>query len=238
MGSIMGSVSMQSAGIARAERLSALIDGESAGDRAVVSEHDLTQFLSEFGEADRALWAEYHLVGDVLKSEDLVAAPAADRAFLIGFSAALESEPALLAPRALKPNRAALQVRRYMPTLAAVAAVVTLTWILVPRQMHGGVPGAAEQTAANVANTVAQTQVVAQAVVPGLAQAGGSSDVRRVAMAASTPDTDTATPAPDDVNMIRDAQLDQYLDAHQQFAQRPVPQDVPMVRVVSDSQEQ
>lgn len=237
MGSIMGSVSMQSAGIARAERLSAFIDGESAGDRAVASEHDLTQFLGEFGQADRTLWAEYHLVGDVLKSEDLAVDPAADHAFLSRFSAAFESEPPLLAPHVFKPNRTALQVRRFMPTLAAVAAVVTLTWILVPRQMHVDVPGAAEQTAAN--STVGNaTPVVAQAAAPtlALAQTAGSGEVQRVAMAASTPDT--AAPARDDINMIRDAQLDQYLDAHQQFAQRPVPEDVPMVRVVSASQEQ
>jgi len=237
MGSIMGSVSMQSAGIARAERLSAFIDGESAADHAVASEHDLTQFLQEFDDEDRKLWADYHLVGDVLKSDDLAGDPAADRAFLSRFSAAFESEPLLLAPGAFKPNRTALQARRFMPTLAAVAAVVTLTWILVPRQMHVDVPGATEQTAANVpSGQAAQPQVVAQNVSLAT-QSGG--DVQRVAMAASNPDTDGAAPAQhDDVNMIRDAQLDQYLDAHQQFAQRPVPQGVPLVRVVSASQEQ
>ncbi len=59
--------------------------------------------------------------------------------------------------------------------------------------------------------------------------------VQRVAMAASSgagadltlSNTALANPAAataaSDVNMIRDARLDQYLDAHQEFAQRPVP---------------
>jgi len=230
MGSIMGSVSMQSLGISRAERLSAFVDGESTEDRGGLTDEVLARYLSDFDHEDRMLWADYHLVGDVLKSDDLAVDPAAEQAFLGRFSAAFESEPPLLAPRAFNSNRVALRARRFMPTLAAAAAVVTLTWILVPRQMHNGLPAAA-QTAAS---QQAPAQTMAQ--MPQLA----GTDVQRVAMAASSSDNQAvaAAPAQDEGNMIRDAQLDQYLDAHQQFAQRPVPQSVPLVRVVSASQEQ
>ena len=238
MGSIMGSVSMQSLGISRAERLSAFVDGESPQDRSPVTDEVMADFLSEFGEEDRTLWADYHLVGDVLKSEDLAVDPAAEHAFLGRFSAAFASEPPLLAPNAFKHNRHALRVRRFMPTLAAAAAVVVMTWVLVPHQMHGDVPaGGAVQTA-----SVQGAAGVSQSAMQAVPQMAGA-DVQRVAMAASSSGDDVANtasnaPAHDDVNMIRDAQLDQYLDAHQQFAQRPVPQSVPLVRVVSASQEQ
>lgn len=227
----MGSVSMQSLGLSRAERVSAFVDGESTEDHGMLTDEVLTQFLSGFGNEDRTLWADYHLVGDVLKSEDLAVDPAAEQAFLGRFSAAFQSEPPLLAPRALKSQRGALNVRRFMPTLAAAAAVVTLTWILVPRQMHGEAPVAgAVQTAANSQVLPPVAQALPQATDP---------EVQRVAMAASSSDTTASiAPAHDEVNMIRDTQLDQYLDAHQQFAQRPVPQGVPLVRVVSASQEQ
>jgi len=229
----MGSVSMQSLGLSRAERVSAFVDGESTEDHGMLTDEVLTQFLSGFGNEDRTLWADYHLVGDVLKSEDLAVDPAAEQAFLGRFSAAFQSEPLLLAPRALKSNRGALSIRRFIPTLAAAAAVVTLTWILVPRQMHGDAPVAgAVQTAAN-------SQVSSQPVVAQALPQATDPEVQRVAMAAASSDTAAPiAPAHDDVNMIRDTQLDQYLDAHQQFAQRPVPQGVPMVRVVSASQEQ
>jgi len=233
----MGSVSMQSLGVSRAERLSAFVDGESPQEHGPFTDEALTRFLSEFDEEDRALWADYHLVGDVLKSEDLAVDPAAEHAFLERFSVAFASEPPLLAPRAFKANRTALRARRFMPTLAAAAAVVVLTWVLVPHQMHGDAPAtAAVQTAAN-------TQGVAQSAMQAVPQMAGT-DVQRVALAASSSgnnvNTDGATSAPahEEVNMIRDAQLDQYLDAHQQFAQRPVPQSVPLVRVISASQEQ
>jgi sigma-E factor negative regulatory protein RseA len=236
MGSIMGSVSMQSLGVSRAECLSAFVDGELLHDHGPDTDEVLTRFLSEFDEEDRALWADYHLVGDVLKSEDLAVDPAVEHAFLKRFSAALASEPSLLAPNAFKANRIALHARRFMPTLAAAAAVVALTWVLVPHQMHGDDPMAV-RTAAR-AQGITQTSMQASSQMPG-------TDVQRVAMAASSSSTNggganasTSAPTHEEVNMIRDAQLDQYLDAHQQFAQRPVPQSVPLARVVSASQEQ
>jgi len=115
---------------------------------------------------------------------------------------------------------------------------VVLTWVLVPHQMHGDVPAGGAMQTASVQGAGGLTQSAMQAV-PQIAGA----DVQRVAMTPSSSGNDAADAAPnapahDDVNMIRDAQLDQYLDAHQQFAQRPVPQSVPLVRVVSASQEQ
>ena len=89
------------------------------------------------------------------------------------------------------------------------AAAATLTWIVVP-QMHGaGLPGGAQ-----VASVSAQ-------------QGDG---VQRVAMNAAP----VQTAAVQDGNFIRDARLDAYLEAHQQFAQQPVMADaMPLIRAAA-----
>jgi sigma-E factor negative regulatory protein RseA len=61
--------------------------------------------------------------------------------------------------------------------------------------------------------------------------------VQRVAMA-SLPVV-TARPAVVEANIIRDASLDQYLEAHQQFSQQPVvPGSMPLIRAAVTTQGQ
>jgi sigma-E factor negative regulatory protein RseA len=230
MGSIMGSVSMQSLAPSRAERLSAFVDGNAP--LGVELDQEVKQFLSEFSDSDRTLWAQYHLVGDILKSDDLAADPAADAAFLTRFSAVFESEPPLLSPVVHVPvahesGRLAALTRRFLPPLAVAAAAASLTWILVP-QIQGNsasTPVAAMQTASVEVpqNTGVQRVAMAASSGAGADLASGNTVLANPAAAASAPE----------VNMIRDARLDQYLDAHQEFAQRPVPPSAPFVRNVS-----
>ena len=54
----------------------------------------------------RASWHAYQLIGDVLRSEDLAAEPAADEAFLVALRARLADEPVVLAPQARVERRA------------------------------------------------------------------------------------------------------------------------------------
>jgi sigma-E factor negative regulatory protein RseA len=199
---MMGSVSMQSQASSRGERLSAFVDGELFGE-----EH-LNKFISELDHEDRASWSHYHLIGDALRSDDLAVSPAASSAFLTGFAARFEQEPYVLAPAAMPFARRLLSLRRrVVPAFAVAAAAATLTWIVVPQLQ--GVPGGAG---------------VAQ--VASLQSRGDS--VQRVAMA-SVPAV-TVQPVQDG-NIIRDASLDQYLEAHQQFAQQPVmPGSMPLIR--------
>ena len=49
----------------------------------------------------RASWHAYHLIGDVMRSDDLANAPARDEDFLRSLRARLSTEPVPLAPRAL-----------------------------------------------------------------------------------------------------------------------------------------
>ena len=188
----MGSVSMQSQGSSRSERLSAFVDGE--GLDAPVSFDDV---LAEFDYVDRTTWSAYHLIGDALRSDDLAVHPAKSQAFLAGFAARLEAEPHFIAPaQERQASRAtSLLRRRAAPAFAVAAAAAMLTWIVLP-QWHGGASQgsvSAVQTAATN-NRADRVQSVAMTNVPG-GQEG---------------------------NIIRDAQLDQYLEAHQQFAQQPM----------------
>jgi sigma-E factor negative regulatory protein RseA len=208
MGSIMGSVSMQSQASSRGERLSAFVDGELFGE-----EH-LNVFFSDLGAEDRVAWSSYHLIGDALRSDDLAVHPAKSGAFLGSFAARLEKEPHLLAPAA-KPAAASLLAlrRRIVPAFAVAAAAATLTWIVVPQMQ--GVPGGAG--VAQVASVQPRTDSMQRvAMVPGAAQ-----------------------PVAQDANIIRDASLDQYLEAHQQFAQQPVmPGSMPLIRAAVTTQGQ
>src|ERR1700712_6143206 len=96
MGSIMGSVSVQSQASSRGERLSAFVDGESFDDSG-----DISQFLSGFTQKDRAAWSDFHLIGDALRSDDLAASPAASSAFMNAFSARFDAEAHVFAPAAI-----------------------------------------------------------------------------------------------------------------------------------------
>ncbi len=207
----MGSVSKVSQG-SRGERLSAFVDGEwfeGAGHADAL--------LSELSGADRAAWSDYHLIGDALRSDDLAVHPATSNEFLRGFAARLEAEPHMLAPAAApvpapaRPRdgrRLSFVGRRFVPSLAAAAAAATLTWIVVPQVQHAGGQQAALQTAAVQARR---------------------DPVQTVAMAGGRGSSGSG-----ELNIIRDARLDEYLEAHQQFAQQPVvPGSAPFIRAAA-----
>jgi sigma-E factor negative regulatory protein RseA len=74
--------------------LSALADGDATDSEAARA------FQAWRDDADaRASWHAYQLIGDVLRSDDLAAEPAADEAFLVALRARLADEPVVLAPQ-------------------------------------------------------------------------------------------------------------------------------------------
>ncbi|KQR86180.1 anti-sigma factor [Burkholderia sp. Leaf177] len=210
----MGSVSVQSQASSRGERLSAFVDGEFFDDSG-----DLSQFLSGFTQKDRAAWSDYHLIGDALRSDDLAASPAASSAFMNAFSARFEAEAHVFAPAAIpaasaERARSGMFRRRVVPAFAVAAAAATLTWIVVPQ-----LQGVDNHSGLQVASV------------------SSSDHVQRVAMA-SVPAATLRSPVVE-ANIIRDASLDQYLEAHQQFSQQPVmPGSTPLIRTAASSQGQ
>jgi sigma-E factor negative regulatory protein RseA len=194
---------MQTAEAEFAQRISALMDGEIAAHE-VSSAVD----LAKDGEG-AAHWREYQLIGDVLRSEDLLHTRSSED-FLKRFSAKLEAEPHLLVPAVAQRAQAQERprflvspawVRRIMPSTAVAAAVAAVSWVVVP-QLRGPADGADGSPAL-------------------VAKAAQGADVPAVTLAAAD-----ATP------MIRDARLDEYLSAHRQSATNGMV--VPYLRAVAN----
>lgn len=171
------------------EDLSALCDGEV--DAATVT---AVSAAWRDDESLRARWHCYQLIGDVLRSDDLACSPAADAAFLSALRERLASEPVVLAPRVAEPTLEPLATaparRRWLSSGAIAAgfvAVAGAVFVLRP---------ATEEPSAQLAlqQPVAAPQVLAAA----------EPESEPLATVASS-------------GLVRDAGLDRYLAAHQQF---------------------
>ena len=199
----MGQAQLQTAEAEFAQRISALMDGEVAAYEVSAAVE-----LAKDGEG-AGHWREYQLIGDVLRSEDLLNTRSSED-FLSRFSAKLDAEPHLLVPavaqRAKTQERhrflvSPAWVRRIMPTTAVAAAVAAVSWVVVP-QLRGPADGADGSPA-----------LVAKATQAASAQA-------------------LTVAATDNTPMIRDARLDEYLSAHRQSATNGMV--VPYLRAVAN----
>lgn len=161
--------------------LSALADGEAAS---------LAQACQSWRDdaAARQTWHAYHLIGDVLRSEELAHPPARDEAFLAGLRQRLAAEPAILAPAPVRPPVAHRTRQAWLVPAAVAAGFVVVAGVLVVTRTSQ--PGASE-------------------AAPTLA-AASSPGVLRASVGAAL----VAAPQPPAVNVIRDARLDEYLRAH------------------------
>lgn len=128
MESIMRIAAVEAEPARRPELLSAAVDGEG----------ELDAVLSELDEQDQARWRSYHLIGDALRSEDLILDSERQADFVARMRVRLETEPHHVAAAAAHRFRSATLRRRALPPLAAAAAAATLTWLLVPTIQHAG----------------------------------------------------------------------------------------------------
>jgi sigma-E factor negative regulatory protein RseA len=189
------------------EQLSALADGELSAE-AVKRACALWRDEAEH----RSTWHAYHLIGDVMRSEDLACDAARDQAFLGVLRARLAAEPVVLAPSPTEPvasqvGKGALvqrPARRSWRAPAAVAAgFVAVAGVLVVMRGAGSISGA------DISPQLAQAVAPAQVNTPVAVQ-----QVATVApVVAAKPQVLVASG-----QLIRDAQLDRYLAAHKQFA--------------------
>src|SRR5258706_8635139 len=179
-----------------AEQLSALLDGEldpGTAAQACASWRDAA--------ASRDVWHTYHLIGDVMRSDDLASTAVRDATFLARLRTRLADEPVVLAPEPLAaaavlaaPARGKVGVARRWRAPAAVAAgFVAVAGVLI-------VTRAPQQVAPQMA-----------AAAPPLAASGVSPGV---GAAEPGPEPQTLVPTR---GFIRDCRLDRYLAAHQQF---------------------
>jgi sigma-E factor negative regulatory protein RseA len=184
------------------ENLSALSDGELDG--AAVAR--ACSAWREGAEA-RSAWHAWHLIGDVLRSEDLAGRPGHDAAFLISVRTRLAAEPVVVAPQstvdAPRPAHvnAARQARWSWKAPSAVAAgfVLVAGALVATRGPQTGAPA----TAVADVTVTEPSQVLPPVAVPTFAAVEPKFVPR---------------PRPGDTKLIRDSRLDRYLAAHQQFA--------------------
>ncbi len=169
--------------------LSAAADGDTAAMDAA------TRAWRDDANA-RATWHAYHLIGDVLRSSDLAAAPARDAAFLSSLRSKLATEPVLLAPpqpvASKRPTSAWWTSAAVAAGFVVVAGVLVVARVSVPPTTdslaQAGGRGAAIQS---VSQTVAQSSVIRdprldeflrvhQSARAGLTTAAAGSALRRV----------------------------------------------------------
>ncbi len=173
--------------------ISSLADGE--GDAAAAARGCVAWAQAE-GEVRRS-WHAYHLIGDVLRSEDLASPPGRDRAFLERLRTRLADEPAVLVPRPLPVAADTSRSRRSAWTLpvamAAGVMVLAAGLLLMLGPTGGDGPGAPQQLAAvQAATSVAAVDGAAQP--PTVVEAVGQGS-----------------------RIVRDARLDRYLRAHREY---------------------
>lgn len=177
----------------RDQRLSALADGE-------LDPRDVPAACALWREDEQARqrWHAYQLIGDVLRSDDLAAAPTRDEAFLQALRARLQQEPVVLAPApasvpAPKPARA-----RWTAPVAVAAGFMAVAGVLVVTRLSAPLPDSG--------------------AAASLAAAGAAPTVSLASNRASAPaGADEPALAVNDMRILRDARLDSYLAAHKQY---------------------
>lgn len=186
------------------DELSSLMDGEldaSAVGRACGQWRDDPEV--------RANWHAYHVIGDVLRSDELASDGGHDAAFLAAFRQRLAQEPVVLAPAPMGVvAQVAVTRRRAWVTPAAIAAgFVAVAGVLVVTQVSGGLSLLGTQADASLAKAQSPSPVMVVSV-GGAASAGAADDLPAVVP---------------NGRLIRDVRLDEYLAAHKKFGGSSVP---------------
>lgn len=196
----------QQASRAGGERLSALLDGELDATEASAA---CRQWQ---GDAEcRQTWHAWHVIADVLRSDELAHGAYHDARFLAALRVKLAGEPVVLAPQPLPESSPYARRRRgarFLLPLASAAALVLVAGTFVamqPSLLGPADPGASGRVAAAPAT------------------ANPSPGTQTVAVSPANPAAD-AQPAAS-IRLIRDARLDRYLAAHKQFPGSTVPGD-------------
>jgi len=168
--------------------LSALMDGETDGTGVSAG----CQAWRDHASARQA-WHSYQLIGDVLRSDELAQPSARDRDFLAALRQRLADEPVVLAPAPLMAGaaqpQAATKVSRWRVPSAVTAGFMAVAGVMVLTvAMRSAAPDS--QSAAMVSESAAPPSLTL-ATLPGVSAASSAG-----------------------ATMIRDAQLDAYLNAH------------------------
>jgi sigma-E factor negative regulatory protein RseA len=175
------------------QALSALADGEASQ-----AEHACNAWRDDA--RARSDWHAYHLIGELMRSDDVRIAPSRDAQFLGRLRGRLASEPVLLAPWQA-PRRGVWRRGWAAPMVAAGFAAVA--GVLVVVRMAAPDAGVQDRSA-----QLANAGVVTAAGLQGAAAVPASSSM--------------ATGLTREGGLIRSPELDRYLAAHKQFSDTSV----------------
>lgn len=169
--------------------ISALMDGDGSA-----SEEACRAWCGDA--AARADWHIYHVIGDVMRSDEHRVDGVRDARFLAAVRARLATEPVVLAPTpaAVPPLRRERSARRWMAPAAVAAGFVAVAGVLMVTRVSVPEGEATSLTARSAAPAGSVLPATVASTAGAASQASGS--------------------AP----MIRSAELDRYLDAHRQYA--------------------
>jgi sigma-E factor negative regulatory protein RseA len=164
------------------QALSALMDGQGG-------EADLACRVWREDSGARADWHAYHLIGELMRSDDVRCAPRHDAQFFSGVRERLAAEPVVLAPAAavaITPSAQRPRRRAWVAPAAVAAGFVAVAGaLLVTRD------AAPDRSA----------QLAGPAAAPAALSATGAADMVGA-----------------DGRLIRSAELDRYLAAHRQYS--------------------
>ncbi len=175
-----------------AERVAALADSalSEADSHAVIDQLLASPELC-------AHWHDLHRTGDYLRSEDMASCDA-DTSFWHNFTARLEQEPTLLAPKPVKLSTRRTWMRYGLPGASIAAAVAMVSWLSFPQLSGNGNEVVANNGSAGSRQTLAATSSISTSSAPAYQAANAAS----------------AQP-------VDPRELRNYLAAHQQFSATP-----------------
>lgn len=177
------------------EQISALADGEVAEDQF---DSVLAALKTPEG---RETWKQYHEIGDVLRSDDMAISMSSD--FTSRLMARLDNEPTVVAPIVIESTPAdtkqatskapvlGLGKKRFALSGIAAAAVAALAFVAVPQVMVATKGGPAIEGNGVIAAATTEPKTIA----------------------ASNPEATAG-----DGDILRNADVDEYLLAHQRFS--------------------
>lgn len=185
----------------RAELLSALVDGElDAGGTLAACE------LWRANEQAQIQWADYHLIGDVLRSEDLARSTAHESALFARIQAELAQQPVVLAPQQLPRTQSPGEA--VIPARHPQARHSRRVWWTASAVAAGFVAVAGAWSVFRVPLPVDSGALVAQSEPAPLSVSASAAIAPENHVGAGT--------------VVRDAELDRYLAAHKQFSSTSV----------------
>ncbi len=188
-----------------------LISSAIDGDLSIKQLDELMSGLrAEDADELMATWESYHVIGDVLRSDDLSVEFSSD--FGSKFSARLDAEPTILAPANLENLNGADTSKRNKRTywgIVSIAATVMLGVMLAPQISPLLKPAGSIDL---VATKAEQADPFA---LPGVKLASNSNGA---ASSIQGKEGEFASKLESQVEMLRDPRLDSYLLAHQKVS--------------------